>query len=431
MNKKQLFSLALCTASITTCNFVHAFGTNGASNRRDAISSAFKQGSATAAAILLGGSDVSAADGSPSTTAFSAFEVRPDASKSLNPSLQLVKPESLLKKLVIDVNKHQGGAIWLGEHHNSEADHLLQADIIRSIAAMRSGNNKNKPISIGLEQVQIQFQHFLDDYVAGNISEKTMLAGVEWQTRWAWSFDGYRPIFELAREQKIPLIALNVDAEDLAEVEQGGLPALNAKDRLFRYVIDPVGFAEFAKAEEFSEYVNYVIQPSYNLHLQMGLLRTTMSGKQLEEPMSFRNFFSGRILWDEAMASAASTWCANNPDGLMFGLVGADHVKFGKGINGRFERLAKGKYSSATLILNPTGTDSRPAGNMNTMIEESSREKLYAQRLTLQLRYLDEGISKKSVGATEKELRAPQTTGGVLAFSDYIVVNNAGDYIVG
>eukprot|EP00814_Leptocylindrus_danicus_P020787 CAMPEP_0116048910 /NCGR_PEP_ID=MMETSP0321-20121206/29856_1 /TAXON_ID=163516 /ORGANISM="Leptocylindrus danicus var. danicus, Strain B650" /LENGTH=144 /DNA_ID=CAMNT_0003531247 /DNA_START=72 /DNA_END=506 /DNA_ORIENTATION=+ len=144
-----------------------------------------------------------------------------------------------------------------------------------------------------------------------------------------------------------------------------------------------------------------------------------MSGKQLEEPMPFRNFFSGRILWDET-------------DGLMFGLVGADHVKFGKGINGRFERLAKGKYSSATLILNPTGTDSRPAGNMNAIIEESSREKLYAQRLTLQLRYLDEGISKKNVGATEKELlRAPQSTGGVLAFSDYIVVNNAGDYVVG
>jgi len=139
-----------------------------------------------------------------------------------------------------------------------------------------------------------------------------------------------------------------------------------------------------------------------------------------------------RCWFIDAFSQLSSTFIVSTDALVIFSLLLAYifHHHY-VGINGRFERLAKGKYSSATLILNPTGTDSRPAGNMNTMIEESSREKLYAQRLTLQLRYLDEGISKKSVGATEKELRAPQTTGGVLAFSDYIVVNNAGDYIVG
>lgn len=356
-------NISLATTCAILCTFCTTISQNnveafGLSNRRDAISSAFKQGGAAAAAVLLDPNVASAGVNNSdyslrSNAAFSVFEVRPDASKSLNPSLQSVKPESMLKKLVVDLNKHQGGAIWLGEHHNSGADHLLQADIIRSIAAMRG---KNKPMSIGLEQIQVQFQHVLDDYVAGNISEEDMLAGVQWETRWAWSFDGYRPVFELAREQKIPLIALNVDSEDLAEVEQGGLPALNKKDRLFRYITDPVGFAEFAKAEEFSEYVNYVIQPSYNLHLQMGLLRTTMSGQRLDEPMSFRNFFSGRILWDEGMASAASTWCANNPDGLMFGLVGADHVKFGKGEElsisfSSVERISRFCYVTDVIIV--------------------------------------------------------------------------------
>ena len=61
-----------------------------------------------------------------------------------------------------------------------------------------------------------------------------------------------------------------------------------------------------------------------------------MSGEILEKDMSFRNFFSGRILWDESMALNAHAWTTANPNGLIVGLVGADHVKFNKGIPGRY-----------------------------------------------------------------------------------------------
>jgi len=67
----------------------------------------------------------------------------------------------------------------------------------------------------------------------------------------------------------------------------------------------------------------------------MGLLQTTMTGETLENEMSFRNFFSIRILWDETMAKTAYQWTKENPGGVMVGLVGADHVKFSKGIPGR------------------------------------------------------------------------------------------------
>jgi Haem-binding uptake, Tiki superfamily, ChaN len=71
--------------------------------------------------------------------------------------------------------------------------------------------------------------------------------------------------------------------------------------------------------------VDYVIAPSYQLHQDMGLLKTTMSGVKLEETMSFRKFLSGRMLWDESMAWHAYQWTAQNPNGLLLGLVGADH----------------------------------------------------------------------------------------------------------
>ena len=90
---------------------------------------------------------------------------------------------------------------------------------------------------MGLEQVQVKFQPALNDYVAGKISLAEMRSRVEWDRRWTWAFEGYEPIFSVARELRIPLVALNVNSEDLALVEKGGLPAL-PRDRLQQYITD-------------------------------------------------------------------------------------------------------------------------------------------------------------------------------------------------
>lgn len=142
-----------------------------------------------------------------------------------------------MKKLST-IDNHNGGAIWLGEHHNSLKDHTLQKEMIEAIYKERRNTNKAAPLAIGLEQVQLQFQAALDDYVKGSISLEEMKQKVEWEKRWFWSFDGYAPIFEIARKYKIPLIALNVNSEDLAEVERAGLAGLE-KSRLKQYIKDP------------------------------------------------------------------------------------------------------------------------------------------------------------------------------------------------
>ncbi len=142
----------------------------------------------------------------------------------------------------------------MGEHHNSKKDHELQVQFIRSIydtrkenymkslghsgGANTSSNVGMSPMSIGLEQIQVQFQPILDAYVAGTLSEEKMLSYVQWEKRWSWSFENYRPVFELARELNIPLIALNVNSEDLAAVEEKGFAGLS-KDQIKRYIKDP------------------------------------------------------------------------------------------------------------------------------------------------------------------------------------------------
>jgi uncharacterized iron-regulated protein len=300
----------------------------------------------------------------------------------------------------------------LGEHHNSARDHKIQVEVIQRL---HGSLPEDAPMAIGLEQVQVQYQYALDDYVSGKIDVDKMKELVQWETRWTWPFDQYQPIFETAKELGIRLVALNVDSEDLAVVERDGFPGLG-RTQLQKYISDPSGFAEFTKPVQFRTYTDYVIRPSYDLHKAMGLLQYTISGQKLEQDMSFQNFFSGRILWDESMASMANAWTAANPAGLMIGLVGADHVKFSDGIPGRYIRMAGDSRDCTSLILNPTLIDTTPPGSVGGIANSDSSQ--YPDKIILQLRYLKDNVDVMSVERT-----LPSSTGGVLALADYIVVS--------
>jgi len=251
------------------------------------------------------------------TTSFQSYQVTADASEALSPQLTaLDSPAAFWDQI-----SQKEGALWLGEHHNSVADHQLQVQVLRELHQRRSSSSS---LAIGLEQVQIQFQPVLDDFLAGRRSLDALRTGVEWDRRWMWPFDVYRDIFATARQLQIPLVALNVNSQDLALVERDGLPGL-PRERLRAYIGDAAGFGAFARQSQFRTYVDYVIAPSYELHRSLGLLKNTMSGEPLPEEMSFRNFLSGRLLWDEAMAQAAHQWTRRHPGGLLVGLVGVDH----------------------------------------------------------------------------------------------------------
>jgi len=370
------------------------------------------------------------ADAINNDPSFSSYQIFPDSSAKLDPSLQQIAPSDLNQVFAMtNTNNNAGGTLWLGEHHNSAKDHLLQADFVRSTHEERLkklGKKKGSNMSVGLEMVQVQFQPALDAYIAKKISAEEMRSQVDWEKRWSWSFEGYLPVFETCRELNIPLVALNVDSEDLGLVELGGFPNL-PKDKLQKYISDPAGFAQFASSPYYKTYVDYVISPSYDLHQSMGILKTTITGQQLEEDMPFSRFFSGRILWDECMANSAYKWTKANEGGLMVGLVGADHVKFDGGITGRYQRMAattstdQQAMNCISVILNPTLIDSKPPGSVNMMTNlASSALEPGTNGLTLQLRYLKRGVA---VGSPES--RESINTGGVLALSDYLVVSKS------
>ena len=67
-------------------------------------------------------------------------------------------------------------------------------------------------------------------------------------------------------------------------------------------------------------------------------------------------------------------------------------------------------------MLNPTLIDSKPAGSVTYEKEADSAQ--YPDKLTLQLRYLKDGVNKGL-----QDAYSPQSTGGVLPIADYIIIS--------
>lgn len=151
--------------------------------------------------------------------------------------------------------------VLLGEHHSSELDHTLQASIIsRMLEAMKK--NK-KELVIGLEMVQKgnpAFQDALDVYITSkkvgvslDDADTALIKGVDWLNRWVWDFNVYKPVFHLAREKGIKLVALNVLSETQQSVKELGLDGLSDVEKQI-YVPDGQGFVDSVKGKYYSNY---------------------------------------------------------------------------------------------------------------------------------------------------------------------------------
>lgn len=199
--------------------------------------------------------------------------------------------------------------VFVGERHDSYAHHLAQLDIIKRLHQL------NPQIAIGMEMFQQPYQSFLDDYVAGGISEKEMLQGTEWYERWRHDYRLYQPVLQFAREQKIPVVALNLQRELTEKVAEFGVAGLSEQDqaRLPRNI------------DKSDQAYESRLRQIFNHHPQ-------------REGREFDHFLEVQLLWDEGMAQQVSDYLKANPDRQMIVLAGSGHLMYGSGIPNRVER---------------------------------------------------------------------------------------------
>lgn len=111
----------------------------------------------------------------------------------------------------------------IAETHDSKKHHALQLDIIRSFKA------HNVPLAIGLEMFQTDYQKQLDDWVEGRLPEQHFKE--IYARNWSYDWSLYRELFLFARENRIPMVALNVPKGIVFKVAKKGFESLTPDER--------------------------------------------------------------------------------------------------------------------------------------------------------------------------------------------------------
>lgn len=231
-----------------------------------------------------------------------------------------------------EVQQHLAPAnvVYLGETHDSPEDHLAQLQIIQELHRL------NPKIAIAMEMFQRPYQGALDDYLAGNIAEAQLVAATEYERRWGFPWDLYAPILRFAKENRLPVLALNTPSEVTRQVSRAGLESLTPEQRQH---IPPISEIRTGSAE----YRQMALE-SFQMHQRAGYGSSADSER----------FFLAQVLWDETMAEKIAQFLAANPDYQVVALAGQAHIVCGYGIPSRVaRRMNSANFLQRLVLLNP------------------------------------------------------------------------------
>lgn len=215
--------------------------------------------------------------------------------------------------------------VYVGEHHDQFSHHNIQVQVIRALL------RKDRKIAVGMEMFQRPFQKALDEYIAGTISEREFLERTEYFKRWVFDYNLYKPILDLCRAEKIPVVALNLRREITEKVAKEGMDALTEEER--KELPTQMDMAD-------DEY--------------RARLRQVFNQHRGSEGRNFDDFLQAQVIWDETMAESIDRYLKDNPDRCLVVVAGGGHLVYGAGIPKRAFRRNGLPY---TIILNDNNAD--------------------------------------------------------------------------
>ncbi len=249
--------------------------------------------------------------------------------------------------------------IFVGEQHDRFAHHMNQLQVIKKLHAAGA------KFGVGMEMFQKPYQPAIDDYLAARIDERTFLARSDYYNKWRYDYNLYKPIIDFLKENRIPLVALNIEGAVTRKTAREGIDGLSANQR--RQVPDRLDFSD----EQYREDL-YAVFSTHGRDAGLD---------------DFMYFLQSQTLWDETMAASAAGFLNTHPDHKLVVLAGNGHVRFKYGIPQRLYRRIKAPYSVivqdeevadgiADYLLFTTDIEGIKAPKLGIMVEEKEEQLL-------------------------------------------------------
>ena len=185
--------------------------------------------------------------------------------------------------------------VFIGEVHNRPAHHRLQLDIIKSL------HRDGVPLAIGLEMFDVESQGVLNLWVRGQLALFDFVD--RYRQNWSIDWSAYDETLLYARNNGIPLVALNVPDDIIAKISHDGFESLQPKDmsRL------PPG-VNASMADSYRDF----LRAAYAAH-PMGV-------------QAFAGFCDAQGVRNSTMALQIAAWLARHPGTTMVVITGVGHA---------------------------------------------------------------------------------------------------------
>lgn len=224
--------------------------------------------------------------------------------------------------------------IYVGETHNSLPMHDIQSKIIQALY------EQDRNLSIGLEMFPVSFQEALNKWSMAILSQDEFIRESRWYVNWNFNFGFYEKIFELAKNNKIPLYALNAPRAIIRKIRMKGWEKLSDDEK------------------------KVVPKPDVSHEEHRILIRTIFEATELPHQMKgggldmvFEGLYRAQSAWDGVMAFNALQ--SREREGRkMVVLVGSGHLLYNLGINRRAHEKSRLLFKTVLCVEVPEGKKS-------------------------------------------------------------------------
>lgn len=192
------------------------------------------------------------------------------------------------------VRLKQDRIVLVGEHHTSAKHHANQLAVIRAL------REAGASVAVGMEMFRSDSQPALDRWSAGETDEADFLR--TYYDNWNYDWEMYAQILRYARDQKIPVVGLNVSRAITSQVARSGFQSLTEEQR--------------GKLRD----VACIVDRTYMAFIKRAY------GAHAHGDLNFEYFCEAQLVWDNIMAINALDFVEAHPGSVMVIVTGNGHA---------------------------------------------------------------------------------------------------------
>lgn len=217
--------------------------------------------------------------------------------------------------------------LFIGEDHTDMDFHRVQVRVLEEL------HRNGREVMVGLEMFPYTRQQILDEWGEGELSEDEFIESSDWYENWGYRWDYYRRIFLFARDNGIPMFAVNIPRDHVRAVRTEGFEGLSAEQAA--HMPEVVN----TDSDEHRQLFRAYFEDDDAVHV-------TISEEQWE------GMFRAQCTWDAAMGFNARMALERHggEDAIMVVLIGAGRATYGLGAERQIKDAFDGRIRSLVPV---------------------------------------------------------------------------------